>query len=100
KCPDPLIGELTAIETEFSGSWKYIGMEAEEAIDITDDNTDNPSTNLFAQLKDCDRDMVYNFMTNRNYEIKQGYVAANCNNKQTLTGTWSLTATDLTIVGN
>lgn len=100
KCPDPLIGELSAIETEFSGSWIYVAMDADEEIDITDDNTNNPSTDLFAQLDDCERDMVYNFMSNRNYEFKQGYLADDCNNPQTLVGTWSLIGSELTIVGS
>src|SRR5690554_3638472 len=81
KCPDALTGELSATETQFSGSWRFSGMETEEAIDITDDNTDNPSTDIYAQYGACDRDVKYDFMSNRDYELKQGYAAVDCNNK-------------------
>lgn len=91
-CPEPLVGELNATETEFSGTWEFVAMVADDAIDLTNDNTDNPSTDIFAQQKACDRDLVYDFMDNRDYSLKQGYVADDCNNKQSLTGTWSLTA--------
>lgn len=100
QCPDPLTGALTATETEFSGSWRFAAMEAEDAIDLTDDNTDNPSKDIFSQYSACDRDLLYNFMSNRNYELKQGYSAADCNNKLDLAGTWSLNGNDLTFVAN
>lgn len=100
KCPDALIGELSATEAEFSGSWKFAGMEADEALDLTDDNTDNPSTDIFAQYSSCERDLEYNFMSDRKYELKQGYSAVDCNNKLALDGTWNLTGDDLTFVAN
>ena len=95
KCPEPLTGALNASESEFSGSWKFSGMMADDAVDITNDNTDNPSKDIFAQYSACERDLVYDFMSNRNYSLKQGYLAPDCNNKQSLTGTWSLTSDDM-----
>lgn len=100
-CPDPLVGELNATESEFSGTWVFTAMVAEDAIDLTKDDTDNPSTDLFAQQKACDRDLVYDFKDNRDYTLKQGYTAEDCTNKQSLIGTWSLSAEKtLTFVAN
>lgn len=90
-CPDPLTGDLNAIETGFSGQWAFSGMMAESAVDITDDEKDNPSKDVYAQYTACERDLVYNFLANRSYSFKQGSVATDCTNKQQLTGTWSLT---------
>jgi hypothetical protein len=100
ECPEALTGELSATETEFSGSWEFTGLVSVEAVDITDDNTANPSTNIYAQYTDCQQDLVYDFMNNRNYAFKQGYVADDCEGKQTLTGTWKLTGKVLTFVAN
>lgn len=100
KCPDALTGELSAAETQFSGSWKLVAMEADEAIDLTDDNADNPSTDLFAQYNACDRDLEYNFMNDRNLVYRQGYSAVDCANKLTFSGTWNLIGNDLTLVAN
>lgn len=100
-CPADLTGALNDTETEFSGTWLFTGMMAEEAIDITDDKTDNPNKDIFAQYSACDRDLVYNFNGDRKYSLKQGSLAADCNNKESLTGTWSLTAAKaLTFVAN
>ena len=99
-CPDPLTGELSASESEFTGTWVFSAMMAEEAIDITNDNTANPSKDIYAQYSACDRDLVYNFINDRKYSLKQGFVATDCNNKQTLAGTWSLTGNALNFVAN
>ncbi|MGV8812848.1 MAG: DUF5004 domain-containing protein [Gelidibacter sp.] len=100
-CPADLTGALNATETEFSGTWIFTGMMAEEAIDITDDKTDNPNKDVFAQYSACDRDLVYSFNSDRKYSLKQGSLASDCNNKESLAGTWSLTADNaLTFVAN
>lgn len=100
ECPVALTGELTAPETEFSGAWEFAGLVAVEEVDITDDDTVNPSTDIYAQYTDCQQDLVYDFMEDRNYVFKQGYVADDCEGKQTLTGTWKLTDKVLTFVAN
>lgn len=100
ECPEPLAGELSTTETEFSGSWEFTGLVAAEAVDITDDNTTNPSTDIYAQYTECQQDLVYDFMNNRNYAFKQGTFADECQGKQTLTGTWSLSGNVLTFVAN
>ena len=100
-CPADLTGALNANETEFSGTWIFSGMMADEAIDLTDDKTDNPSKDVFAQYGACDRDLVYNFNGDRKYSLKQGSLASDCNNKESFAGTWSLTAAKaLTFVAN
>lgn len=100
KCPEPLTGELNATESEFAGTWAFSAMMADEAIDLTNDNTANPSKDIYAQYSACDRDLVYDFMNDRKYSLKQAFVAPDCDNKQTLTGTWSLTGKALTFLAN
>ncbi|MGC1631646.1 MAG: DUF5004 domain-containing protein [Gelidibacter sp.] len=100
-CPADLTGALNATETEFSGTWIFSGMMADDAIDLTEDKTDNPSKDIFSQYTACDRDLAYDFMTDRKYSLKQGSLAVDCNNKESLAGTWSLTADNaLTFVAN
>ncbi|WP_027127436.1 DUF5004 domain-containing protein [Gelidibacter mesophilus] len=99
-CPEPLVGELSADETAFAGTWVFVGMEADKAVDITDDNIDNPSEDIYAQYSACERDLIYDFMANRNYSLKQGSSSADCDNKDSLTGTWGLTGNTLTFVAN
>lgn len=94
-CPEPLTGELTAKEIGFAGSWEFAAMVAEEAVDITNDDTSNPSKDIYAQYSACERDLVYDFMDNRNYTLKQGFMAPDCDNKQTLAGTWALDANNI-----
>ena len=101
-CPAELTGDLNATETEFSGTWIFTDMIADDAIDLTDDKTDNPSKDVFAQYSACDRDLVYNFNGDRKYSLKQGSLASDCNNKESVAGTWSLTVDKkaLTFVAN
>src|SRR5690606_14347222 len=100
-CPEAITGELNGAETAFVGTWALSGMIAEDAIDLTDDSEDNPSEDLFVQYSECDRDLVYNFVSDRNYTYKQGSVAEDCNNKLSLVGTWGLTSENrLMLVAN
>jgi hypothetical protein len=97
-CPEALTGELTLIESEFVGTWVLTNMVSEEEVDLTDDNVENPSTEIFQQLSDCQKDLVFDFGNDRAYTIKQGYSATNCENKQSLDGTWKLIEGKLTLV--
>lgn len=100
-CPEPLVGELNATEIEFSGTWVLSAMVSEEAIDLTNDEENNPSTDIFAQYPVCDRDLVYDFADDRKYVLNQGFNAEDCTNKQSVAGTWALTANNaLTIESN
>ena len=95
KCPEPLVGELTATEADFTGSWVMVAMEGNEALDITDDKISNPSTDIFAQFTDCQRDLVCEFNDTRDYTQKQGYRAPICENQDSITGTWRLAKNNL-----
>lgn len=97
-CPDPLTGELSATESDFTGTWAFTAMVAEDAIDITNDDTENPSKDIFKQFTECQRDLVYNFKNDRAYSYKQGSVAEDCQNKEGMEGTWSLNDKMLTFV--
>lgn len=97
-CPEPLTGELNNIETEFSGKWSLTSIEAEDEVDLTDDSVDNPSTNIFEQYSECQRDNVYEFKNDRVYSFNQGSNETDCTNKQALSGTWMLNNNVLTFV--
>ncbi len=99
-CPEALTGTLDATETAFVGDWSFIGMVSEDEIDLTDDNEDNPSTNIYDQFEDCQKDLVYSFSNDRSYTLKQGFVATNCTNKAQLNGTWKLAGGVLNFVAN
>lgn len=89
-CPADFTGELTSGEQVFVGTWELSGIEADEEIDITDDDVDNPSTDLFAQYGACDTDAVYTFANTRVFTFKQGFEGTNCANKASLEGTWMM----------
>lgn len=99
-CPEPLTGDLNATETEFAGKWAFTAMVAEQAIDITNDDTDNPNKDIYTQFTECQRDLVYDFKNDRNYVYNQGSVAEDCQNKQSMSGTWSLKDKVLTFVAS
>ncbi|CAH8283287.1 uncharacterized protein DUF5004 [Mariniflexile fucanivorans] len=96
-CPDALKGELNTAETEFAGTWKLKDIIADEAIDLTDDDVDNPSTDIFSQSSDCQNDLVYNFMTDRDYTLTQGENVTDCDDLESV-GTWALSGSTLTLV--
>jgi len=97
-CPNDLTGALSAIESDFAGTWALTGMVAEDEVDITDDDVDNPSTEIYSQLPGCQQDVVYNFNSDRSFIIEQAYNVPNCPNKATVEGTWSLSGNQLNLV--
>ncbi|MBU2952041.1 DUF5004 domain-containing protein [Tamlana agarivorans] len=100
-CMDPLVGALTDHETEFSGTWILKSVVADEAIDLTDDDTDNPSTDIYAQYDACSQDASYTFSSDRGYTFEQGNQAGDCENQQEGDGTWKLEENNiLTFVSN
>ncbi|MBP0904216.1 DUF5004 domain-containing protein [Mariniflexile gromovii] len=98
-CPNALTGELTTTETAFTGNWTLKSIVAEEEVDLTDDDVDNPSTDIYAQSSDCFNDLVYNFGTNRTYTLKQGENATDCNEIE-INGTWALNSGTLSLVAS
>lgn len=98
-CPEAISGDLTAVETEFAGKWELKDMVAEEAIDITEDKTENPLKDIYAQLPACKQDLYFSF-DGRDYVEKQGYTAEDCTNKASLKGTWKLAGDNLVFVAS
>tara|TARA_R110002049_G_scaffold309212_1_gene518709 strand:+ start:34712 stop:35233 length:522 start_codon:yes stop_codon:yes gene_type:complete len=98
-CPNALTGELSTAESDFAGNWTLKSMVSEDEIDLTDDSVDNPSTDIFEQYTACQQDIIYEFNADRSYAYKQGTIAADCSDKQTLSGTWKLTDDIITFVG-
>ncbi|MDD7884377.1 DUF5004 domain-containing protein [Flavivirga sp. 57AJ16] len=97
-CPEDLTGALSDKETSFAHKWVLSDIVSEEEIDLTDDNENNPSTNIFDQYSDCNQDAFYDFKDDRSFQYKQGQNTSNCSNKQSSSGTWKLTENALTIV--
>lgn len=98
ECPNALTGELTATETTFSGEWILKAIVAEKEIDLTDNDIDDPSTDIYAQNSSCQNDLVYNFKSDRSYILKQGAnVTTDCEDKSS-EGTWALDGDILTVV--
>ncbi|RIA09698.1 uncharacterized protein DUF5004 [Flavobacteriaceae bacterium MAR_2010_72] len=98
QCPSPFTGALSASETDLVGEWVLSAMVAEDAVDLTNDQVNNPSTDIYAQYSACQRDLVYTFNTDRKYKVEQGLAATNCQNKQVLEGTWRLSNDNLNLV--
>ncbi|AUP80064.1 DUF5004 domain-containing protein [Flavivirga eckloniae] len=90
KCIEDLTGELSNSETAFAHKWDLAEIVSEKEIDLTDDNVDNPSKNLYEQYSECQKDAFFNFKSDRSYTSEQGTTASNCSNKRTSTGTWKL----------
>jgi len=89
-CPEALTGELSTTEVNFVGTWNLKSIVAEDAVDLTDDDIDNASTDLFDQYTDCQKDIEYSFSDNRDYNFRAGLLATDCENTQNIEGTWAL----------
>ncbi|WBU90473.1 DUF5004 domain-containing protein [Cellulophaga omnivescoria] len=94
-CAEDYTGELTAVESVLQGTWVLTAVESSVAVDLTDDEEDNPIKDIFAQSTDCQNDAEYNFMTDRSFTFKQGLTAANCEQKSDILGTWQFTGNTL-----
>lgn len=97
-CPEPFTGELSAAESVFVGTWILTDMVADEEIDLTDDDVENPSTEIFQQLSECKQDVVYSFESDRAFNVKQSYNVPNCEIKGIVEGTWKATAGQITTI--
>ncbi len=97
-CIQDLTGELSSEETSFSDTWVLAEIVSDKEMDLTDDNDENPSTDLFNQYTACERDAAYEFKNDRDYAFKEGETQPNCSNKQTSVGTWKLEGSTLTLV--
>lgn len=91
QCEEDITGVLSLKETEFVGEWELIAIESFDAVDLTDDDVDNPSTDIFSQYSECERNQIYEFKNDRAFTLKQGYTLPDCNNSSSFKGTWELT---------
>ena len=99
-CTEDFSGALQANEEKLVGEWVLTAIVANEAVDITDDDTENPSTNLFAQYNQCQKDGVYTFNADRSYTFEQGQNGTDCQNRATFDGTWQLSSNTLSFVSS
>lgn len=99
-CLPDYTGALTAEETAFSGKWVLSAVVAEDEVDLTDDEEDNPSTDIYAQQSECERDQQYNLLADRSFEYKNGVTAEDCDNPVTIKGTWKLGGSTLGLIAN
>src|SRR5690606_5529833 len=97
-CLPDYTGELLEAEEKLVGTWTLTGIEAEDEIDLTDDDTENPSTNLFAQVSDCEKDLIYTFDDARVMKFMVGTTATDCDNETESTSSWKLTGNRLYFV--
>lgn len=98
QCPSPFTGALSSSETDLVGEWVLSAIVAEDAVDLTNDQVNNPSTDIYAQYTACQKDLVYTFNNDRKYKVEQGLMATNCQNKQVLEGTWRLSNNNLSLI--
>ncbi|MDO6758856.1 DUF5004 domain-containing protein [Tamlana sp. 2_MG-2023] len=100
-CNDPIVGELTEYEADFSGYWTLKSIVVDEEIDLTDDDIDNPSSDVYSQYDECLQDTAYEFSSDRAYSFEQGKNADDCEVQNETNGTWKLGQDNiLTIVSN
>lgn len=91
-CIEDYTGTLTASETLLVGVWNLSGITSSKAVDLTDDDVVNASTDIYAQYTECQKDAAYTFVEDRDYKFTQGTTAANCENKVMTSGTWQYAA--------
>ncbi|WP_052958589.1 DUF5004 domain-containing protein [Maribacter thermophilus] len=88
-CPDNFTGELKDEEVKLVGQWTLTGLMADTEIDLSNDNVDNPSADIYEQYSECYKDALFSFGSNRIYSYEKGSRAAGCNITST-NGTWAL----------
>ncbi|WP_318309116.1 DUF5004 domain-containing protein [Flagellimonas crocea] len=100
QCPPDFTGELSTNEEKLVGEWVLSAIVAGEALDLTDDGVDNPSTNLYGQYTDCQQDAVYTFGSQRTFSYEEGQNAEDCTNKIQTSGTWELSSNTLRLTAS
>jgi hypothetical protein len=97
-CPENFTGALLAEEGPLVGEWTLSGVMSAKEIDLTDDDTDNPSKDVFAQYDECERDASYIFKTDRSYTYELGRNVDDCDYSIPSRGTWQLRSENLSLV--
>ena len=98
-CPEALTGELSELESSFTGNWELTAIVSEKEIDLTNDDEKNPSKNIFEQQTECKQDIVYIFNSDRSFNYKEGFVAEGCTETK-INGTWKYNTNGLVLVAN
>ncbi|WP_224488008.1 DUF5004 domain-containing protein [Robertkochia flava] len=92
-CPEDFSGPLSAGEEVMPGMWQLSGLVGAVPMDLTDDDIDNPDTDLFAQLGDCAKNARYTFDANRSASYYASVTEGDaCSEKLLFDGTWKLDA--------
>src|SRR5690606_28319466 len=99
-CIPDYTGALTESETPLAGKWVLSGITSTKAVDITDDEEENPTTDIYAQYADCQKDAGYTFNEDRVYKFEQGTTASNCENKVITNGAWQHTNSQISFVAS
>jgi len=97
-CIDDFDGGLVESEEKLTGVWVLSSIISEKEVDLTDDEEDNPSNDIYTQYSECKNDRVYTFGANRRYAFERGEKAKVCQDKSTSEGTWQLTGDTLAFV--
>ncbi|WP_235932899.1 DUF5004 domain-containing protein [Flagellimonas sediminis] len=97
-CPENFTGALLAEEEPLVGEWTLSGVMSAKEIDLTDDDTDNPLKDIFAQYDECEKDVVYIFKTDRSYTYEVGRNVDDCDYSVPSRGTWQLRSKNLSLV--
>ncbi|WP_335965197.1 DUF5004 domain-containing protein [Galbibacter sp. PAP.153] len=99
-CVPDYTGALSEAETAFVGEWRLSAIEADEEVDLTDDDEDNPSTDIFAQQTACQNDQVYEYNSDRTFTYSAGQNEEDCEGAGSIAGTWKLGGDTLGLVYN
>ncbi|MEH6703269.1 MAG: DUF5004 domain-containing protein [Galbibacter orientalis] len=97
-CVPDYTGALSEQESGFTGTWKLTAIESSKELDLTDDDEDNPTTDIFIQQTDCQNDISYTYGTDRSYIYEVGENAEDCTNARSGTGTWKLGGNSLGVI--
>lgn len=100
ECPEDFTGSLVEEENNLLGTWQLSAIVAGEEVDLTDDNEENPDTDIYVQYTACEKDTEYTFGPGRAYEYSQAANESECSNMVNITGTWKLANGALGLVGN
>ena len=88
-CAQDFEGDLTSDEEVMVGKWVLTSVTSDKEIDLTNDEEDNASTNIYAQYSDCQKDSFYILDEDRIMTFIIGSEPT-CSFHQENKGTWKL----------
>ncbi len=98
KKEDPAPVAKTKTELITGKNWKVTAATIDPAIDLF--GTGTPTTNLYAQLEDCNKDDLIRFDTPNAYKEDEGGTKCDATDPQTITGTWVFSADETKVTTN